>query len=156
MSDIETVYVNIDSKYRDRSRFPNASYFQFEMDTALKNVSQIELVYALFPNQQVKNTRYYNLFIKELDDGIITNTPHSPFTQIPLVNLSSMFVEHVIAKFRSVYVFNPKLQKMSKLTIYILDEDGNVPEIEGDFLLRFEITKDCYNMYSNMSTHSGT
>lgn len=131
----ETVYVVVDSRYRDLSQYPDANHFAFDFDSPFKNVISIELVYALY--DKVGNERYIHLCIPEIRTFLLSNDNKTSgvFTQLPLNNATN---EYTCNQFRSVKVFNPPLSKLRRLTMSLVSADGK-PYPIGDYFARFEI-----------------
>ena len=131
----ETIYLAIDSRYRDLSKFPDANNFIVEFDTPFKNIISIELVYALY--DKLGTERYINLCIPEIRNFVISNNNilNGAFTQLPL-NLNTN--EYTSDKFRSIKVFNQPLSKLTRLSMILISDDGN-PYPMNDYFARFEI-----------------
>lgn len=136
---LQKIVVDIDSKYRNLELYPNANYFVFEFDSTIKDVVSVELAYMLFFNNGL-STRYLQVSIPEFDSNLISNIDNHSFAHIPLFNYVPGYVEHTRSKFTIVNTCEPRIKKLSKITIDIRDENGNPVQIERDFMLRFEIT----------------
>lgn len=137
---IQTINLIIDSKHRDKSKYPNTNYFVYEFDDVIKDIVSIELVYALVDIEPGKtNERYINISIPEIEDTVITNISKNSFTQIPLINFSPNSVEYFRTKFVSMKIFTNPLSKMSKITVISTNQNGLPFEYYNECLFRFEI-----------------
>ncbi len=128
LKQVHTIY--IDSKYRDLQAYPNANYFVFEFDSTIKDISSVELSYMLFFNNTTDTSRYMRLNIPELEQNIISNINNDSFAHLPLFNYAPGFVEHTRARFTICRVYEPRMQKLSKITIDIRDENGDPLRID--------------------------
>ena len=106
-----------------------------DLDTPLKNIVSIELVYALY--DKLGTERYINVCIPEIRNSVISNNNimSGAFTQLPLNYHTN---EYTADKFRSIKVFNPPLTKLNKITIILLSAEGEPYPIH-DYFARFEI-----------------
>lgn len=128
------VYVAIDSRYRDRTAYPNENYFTVEFPTCFRNVMSIELVYASY--DKIGTERFVNLRIPELDTFVVSNNNaiEGSFTQLPLIYPVN---EYYADKFRSIREFNPPIAKLGRLTFSIVSESGEA-YMWRDYFMRFE------------------
>lgn len=141
-SDIPTEvhYLAIDSRFRDKTAYPNAWNYVVNFDNVFRNVISVELVYAVF--EKVGTEQYVNLCIEELTPNVQSNSNYikSSFTQLPIVpNIYRAFQIYDNTKFKSIKIFQKPLAKFHKMTIRFLNPDGNVYQIKDHFM-RFEVT----------------
>jgi hypothetical protein len=131
-----TYYLAIDSRYRDKNRYPTPNYFAYDLNNTLKNVMSIELVYAIY--DKIGTEKYVNLQINDLcDSNHLSNASgmESAFTQLPLLNYTN---EYTSNQFKSIHVFNPPIAKLSRMTFNLFTASGQ--QYQGrDFFMRFEI-----------------
>jgi hypothetical protein len=142
----ETIYLAVDSRSRDVSKYPDANNFVVDFDSPFKNIISIELVYALY--DKLGTERYVNLCIPEIRNFVLSNNNilTGAFTQLPL-NLPTN--EYTYNKFRSIKVFNPPLSKLNRLSLIIVSDDGSVYPMK-DYFARFEIV--CSNSMLDVFT----
>lgn len=136
----ETYYLAIDSRFRNKTAYPNPWNYVVNLDDVFKNVISVELVYAVF--EKVGTEQYVNLCIDELTPNVFSNSNYikGSFTQLPIVpNIYRAFQIYDNTKFKSIKVFQKPLSKFHKMTVRFLNPDGNVYQIKDHFM-RFEIT----------------
>jgi hypothetical protein len=131
----EKTYVVVDSRFRDKTKYPNANSFVVNLDTVLKNVVSIELVYAIYDT--LGTERYINLVIPEVRSFLVSNNNvvEGAFTQLPLL---AGVNEYTSQKFKSICEFDAPIAKLSRLTLNLVGESGG-PYPVRDFFMRFEI-----------------
>lgn len=125
----------IDSRGRDKERYPKPEEYVIPIEDIFRNVIQVELVHALYETYGME--KYVNLCVKELQGNVISHTPSvsHAFTQLPLIHHLN---EYTNAHYKSIKRFDNPLQKLSRLSISFRDVDENLYEMKEHYL-RFEI-----------------
>lgn len=144
---MRTYYVSIDSRDRDRSKWPNANQFQVHFDPApgfqgaavqrsFKNVVCVELIHAILPSAASTTTdMYVNLHIPELDASVVETTHGTQcFSRLVLSNLNGTFVKSVAdtTDDHSKKMFRVKGTRVDKLTVEFRDWQGQLINIGTD------------------------
>lgn len=92
---MENILINIDSRYRDKQKYPNPGLFVFELEEPLKNIKNIRLSSIELPTTfYTFSEKYYNTFFKiitenDVFDIKIKNGNYTPDTII--TTLQSIF-----------------------------------------------------------------
>ena len=102
-------FIAVDSRYRDKGKYPDPNEFAVDIDPVFKNVVSIELVYAVY--DKLGTEQYVNLCINEIDSYLVSNNSsiEGAFTQLPLTKPLN---EYTSQKFRSIYVFPNPMAKI--------------------------------------------
>lgn len=83
---MEEIYVNVDSRYRDSSLYPNESKFKFNLNSYYKNISKIKMTSIELPNLDYlpiidpSNNNNYIIFT------LPNTTPLTIYLPFPLLN----------------------------------------------------------------------
>lgn len=131
-----TYYIAIDSRNRDKTKYPNPNSFVFDLADPLKNVISIELVYAIY--DKIGTEKYINLQIPDLHSSnhlSNANAMEGAFTQLPLMNYVN---EYTSNQFRSIHVFNPPIAKLGRMSFVLYTALGQ-PYLARDYFMRFEV-----------------
>jgi hypothetical protein len=131
-------YLTIRSSDRDVLVYPSSSNFSIELPKEYKNVYSVELIQAIIPDKNnITSEPYLLLSIDELDtvmDSIDKSVSDSfamlLLTNPPLVSGSFISIDTRIHENTVLYYKTPK-SKLSKMTIKILNTDGDVFEFGG-------------------------
>lgn len=136
--------LTVDSRFRDRGRYPEPHSYVIEVDDELRNVVHVELVHALFRRQGTEN--FVVLHVDELQPGMhqvatsmggTSRGVNDAFTVIPLKDIVQEY-NGGYTHFRSVARFAQPLARLSRLTVSFTDYCGR-PYSVGEHLLRFEV-----------------
>lgn len=123
-------YVSISSRDRDYSVYPNVNRYVVNFPTEFKNVSNIQLIQAIIPDQNnVRSEPYLLLKIDELEDVMVSRDRNvsdafamimlsSPPTPGGFISMDTKIHENTVKYFRI-----PKAS-LSKMTVSITDCDG--------------------------------
>ena len=69
--EVRRTFIVIDSRDRNKMTHPNANNYVFTLDDVIKNVSSVELVYAVY--MKFDTETYVNLHIDEFAPNAIAN-----------------------------------------------------------------------------------
>ena len=131
-------YLVISSADRDISLYPKSNYFVMNLDEEYRNISKIELIQAIVPDQNnITSEPYLLLKIKELDNTMQSNNKAvfesfailqmcSPTVAGSFLQIDKRIFENVILNYKT-----PKAT-LSKLTISITDSEGTPFDFGGD------------------------
>lgn len=131
-------YVTVSSRDRDMSVYPNTSQYVINFPQEFKNISNIQLIQAIFPDtNNVRHEPYLLLKIAELEDVMVSSDRNisDAFAMILLsvppqnntfITMDTKVHENTIKYFRI-----PKAT-LSKMTISITDCDGNLFDFGAD------------------------
>jgi hypothetical protein len=132
------LYVNIDSRDRDKKAYPDPNVYMVSFVETIKNVSRIELVYAQY--EKFTDEHYMNLVIDECSPNSVPTNSRSvnidAFTQLPITNT---YCEYNKSMYVSAKDFLPPKAKLDRLTLRFQTTSGRKANI-ADHFLRFEIT----------------
>lgn len=147
--EVRRTFIVIDSRDRNRMTHPNANDYVFILDDVIKNVSSVELVYAVY--MKFDTETYVNLHIDEFAPNAIANNRilRDSFAQLPLINHMN---EYTPNRFRSVKEFRNPISKLGRLTIKFYKHDGSLCDI-NEHLLRFEIKYYVYDGQVDTNDH---
>lgn len=134
---MESVVLHVDSRQRDTTKYPSPNAYVLDLPEPLRNVSSVELVYAVY--HKFGNETYFTLSVEELEPNVVScsNSVTRSFTQLPLLNMDLNVYTHMA--YRSVKRFAQPRGKISRLTIRLLNQDGRLAPIK-EHVLRFEVT----------------
>lgn len=141
-----TYYVSIDSRDRDRSVWPRSSQFEVKLDPpapyggaqiqrSFRNVLSVELMNAVFPNNnKVLDLQYVYLNIREIDGILDTTCAGKRF-------FAKLLPQHAIGNFvynyqdigeraKKVYAFRGA--RLDKLTVEFRDPAGELVNFGND------------------------
>lgn len=132
----EVYHLGVDSKFRDKNRFPNPHTYYIEFENVYKNVVSVELVYAIY--ERTTTDQYCNLQIEELGHNLHSNSNHisGSFAQLPMIQNINAYDRSL---FRSIKIFEKPLSKLPRLSIRFLTPEG-APYPVREHFMRFEIT----------------
>lgn len=132
---VKIFHVAIDSRFRDKAKYPNAAEYIVEFPQAFKNVVYVQLVLAIY--DKFGTEQYVNLYIDELASNLVSNNNiiSGAFTQLPLIHPLNKYDQTM---FESVKLFEQPLSKLGRLSIKMMSYDGSLYPIK-DHYLRFEI-----------------
>lgn len=127
----------IDSRKRDRARFPDPNHYVVDFEDMFRNVESVELVHAVY--QKFGTENLINLHINELNNRIFSNCQAvtDSFTQLPLVNYINEY-NGGMTHFQSYRRFRVPMEKLSRMTVRFTDLDGE-PYKMLDHQMRFVI-----------------
>jgi hypothetical protein len=138
-------YVCIDSRDRDKALDPSPSSYTVSFAETVRNVREVELVYAQYERFSPDN--YFMLVLAEcspnsvLVAGRAAVSTSSAFTVLPQ---NESFNQYTTSMFRSIKTFDPPLARLDRMTISFLLPTGVVATSFKDHMLRFEIRRDPY------------
>lgn len=130
-------YLIVSSADRDVSTYPSSSNFVINLDKEYKNISSVELIQAIVPDQNsVTAEPYLLLKVKEFDNTMDSNNKQvydsfailqvcSPTVPGSFLQIDKRIFENVTLNYRT-----PKAN-LSKLTISITDALGNIFDFGG-------------------------
>lgn len=130
-------YLTVSSADRDITTYPSSSSFVINLDKEYKNISSVELIQAIVPDQNsVTAEPYLLLKVKELDNTMDSNNKQiydsfailqvcSPTVPGSFLQIDKRIFENVTLNYRT-----PKAN-LSKLTISITDSLGNIFDFGG-------------------------
>lgn len=132
----EVYHIGIDSKFRNKQKYPDAHTYVIDFENVYKNVVSVELVFAIY--DRTSTDFYCNLHIDELGHNLDSNSTHisGSFTQLPMIQNVNTYDRSL---YKSIKIFEKPLAKLGKLTIRFLNPDGKPYGIRDHFL-RFEVT----------------
>jgi hypothetical protein len=138
-SEVITVLA-VDSRHRDTAIYPDDSDYVVLLNNELRNVTRVELVYAIYPT--FGSESYVNLYVRELEGGMAvasgsTEGVYGAFTQLPLLDPVNEYSGN--RQYRSVARFRVPLLRLARLSIRFVSADGDPYPIQNHFL-RFEVT----------------
>jgi len=125
----QNIYLVINSRDRDITKFPFHDYFQIELNTVIKNVYEIKCENIILPNINFfEYEPFLFLQIKEFDQIIFgSNSVYSSmFVQIPpsIEKVCQKFVNIHPIKMKKKYYTNP-IASISRLTVRLCNSLGN-------------------------------
>lgn len=127
----------IDSSQRRNPDKCTPGEYTVYLDTDIKNVISIELVFAIY--EKITPDTYVSLFIDEIVDSyIISNSSfiRRAFTILPMMDYINTYT---ISNYRSIAYFPDKpILKLSKMSLRFTTPCGKVYPMR-DHLLRFEV-----------------
>jgi hypothetical protein len=130
-------YLTVSSADRDITTYPSSSNFVINLDKEYKNISSVELIQAIVPDQNsVTAEPYLLLKVKELESTMDSNNKQiydsfailqvcSPTVAGSFLQIDKRIFENVTLNYRT-----PKAN-LSKLTILITDSLGNIFDFGG-------------------------
>jgi hypothetical protein len=125
----QNIYLVINSRDRDITKFPFHDYFQIELNTVIKNICEIKCENIILPNINFfEYEPFLFLQIKEFDQIIFGSSSvySSMFVQIPpcIEKVCQKFVNIHPIKMKKKYYTNP-IASISRLTIRLCNSLGN-------------------------------
>lgn len=134
-----TTVLSVDSRHRDTAAYPRPDDYVLALNNGFRNVSSVELVYALYPTSGTEP--YVNLFVRELEGGLAVasgaaEAVYGAFTQLPMLDPVNEYSSR--RHFRSVCDFRVPLGRLTRLSIRFSDATGAAYPV-GDHFLRFEV-----------------
>lgn len=128
--------VGIDSRYRDKTKFPTASEYIVNFENIFQNVVSVSLVFAVY--EKIGTQLYVNMYIDELSPNLVSNSNHvaGSFCQLPMTSALNVYDTSM---YKCTKMFEKPLSKLSKLSIKFIDADGIVQPMREHFL-KFEVT----------------
>jgi len=137
---MEEIYVNIDSRYRDLTLYPNENKFKINLNSYYKNISKIKMTSIELPNldylpiiDSSKNNNYI-IFTLPNTSPITINLP-SPLLNSDLTNttidagLNSNFICDIINTTLQYYITSnpssPYLNVLSRFKFYFYKDNTN-------------------------------
>ena len=139
---METSVIFIDSKRRNTTEYITPSKYVIDLPHEFKNISSIELVYALYGKAgQDTNHMYVDMYIDEINSISLEDGKKTPFTQLPFFKSNDDIYEYSSTQqYISIFKFQKSLlSKLTHFTITFLDRSGRILPMT-DHILRFEIT----------------
>jgi hypothetical protein len=133
-----TDFIVVASQDRDITNYPNPSHYVVKLPHDFRNVSRIEIVNGVIPDQNnVIREPYLLLKIEELENVMVSNNQPigSAFAMLHMappiapgyfINVNKTTFEHVVLNFKT-----PKAS-LSKLTISITDYNGDLFDFGDD------------------------
>ena len=144
---LRETYITIDSRDRDTTVWPSASYFQVRMEPDsgfagatlnrnYKNIKSIELVSAVYPNtNNVLKEMYLYLIIPEID-GVYDAT-----NRAGLNAFAKLIPHHTVGDYVYTYndyierqkkIYNVRGQRLDRLTLQFAKYDGTTFDFNAD------------------------
>ncbi len=133
-------FLVVSSKDRDVTKYPSSSNFVIGLNNPFKSIYKIELLHATLPDKNsISSEPYLVLNIDELTSNTISSNdtvieksfailyPVIPVTSGSFMQLDSKVFEHTGVE----YTITPKAS-LSKISIKITDNDGNIFSFGGD------------------------
>lgn len=125
----QNMYLIINSRDRDITKFPFHDYFQIELNTLIKNIYEIKCENIIIPNINFfEYEPFIFLQIKEFDQIIFgSNSVYSSmFVQIPpsIEKVCQKFINIHPIKMKKKYYTNP-IASLSRLTVRLCNSNGN-------------------------------
>lgn len=125
----QNMYLIINSRDRDITKFPFHDYFQIELNTLIKNIYEIKCENIIIPNINFfEYEPFIFLQIKEFDQIIFGSSSvySSMFVQIPpsIEKVCQKFINIHPIKMKKKYYTNP-IASLSRLTVRLCNSNGN-------------------------------
>lgn len=131
-------YLTVCSRDRDIVQYPKSTHFIIDLNTEYRNITSIELITAIIPDQNgVQNEPYLLLNIKELDVLNDSNNKQisQSFAMLQLAQPTSpgTFIQIDKRTFENTILnFHTPKSRLSRMSISITDIDGNIFGFGGD------------------------
>lgn len=130
-------YLVVSSADRDTTTYPSSSNFVIQLEKEYKNITSIELIQAIVPDQNAVTAEPYLLLkVKEFDDTMDSNNkPISDSFAIlqvcqPTVPGSFLQIDKRIFENVTLNYRTPKAN-LSKISVQITDASGNIFDFGG-------------------------
>jgi hypothetical protein len=142
----KSYYISVDSRHRDRTRWPSSNRFEVRMDAqpgfagaqiarGFKNVTRIELVNVIFPNtNSVLSEMYLFLSIPEIEGGMdTTNVGQRYFAKIVPGSVIGYYIQsHSDPLERPAKDFLFRGARLDKLTLELRTSHGELFDFGTD------------------------
>lgn len=130
-------YLTVSSKERDTTNYPSCSNYTTNLAKEFKNIYSIELIQCIIPDKNnVLHEPYLLLRIQELEDVMISNDINmsNAFAVLQLTSAvsSGYFINtaHHVHE-NTIKYFNTPKHSLNKMSISIIDTDGNIFDFGG-------------------------
>lgn len=151
-------YLTISSKDRDVSIYPKSTQFVIDLDTEYRNITSVELITAIIPDQgAVQQEPFLLLNIKELDVLNKSNNKQicDSFAMLQLTppTVSGTFIQIDKRTFENTTLeYHTPKSRLSKMSITVTDLDGNVFNFGGDTTT--DKSYQCYFVFKIVTLHT--
>lgn len=142
----KSYYISVDSRDRDRTRWPNSNRFEVRLDApagyvgaqiprGFKNVTRVELINAIFPNaNHVLSEMYLFLSIPEIEGGMDTTCGGQRyFAKVVPGSVIGYYIQsHSDPVERPAKDFLFRGARLDKLTLELRTSRGELFDFGGD------------------------
>jgi hypothetical protein len=146
-------YISVSSRDRDRSIYANVNNYCITLPNEFKNISSVELIQAIIPAKNNADSEPYLLLdIDELEEVVISNDTHisDSFAILqpspPITAGGFMQIDKRIHE-NTVKIYKTPRSSLSKLTISIKDDSGNLFDFGIDTVPPNAIDKSLQNTF---------